>query len=113
MCLRDKITGPNRVILQSPHIAARSCHNRTAPLNAQLFKSGLVPRNEINPRQNMRFIGSLVQPRPFRLPQLKLVVTQIMRDQYVVKWRNSLDTDPRCEVYRIFKQEFCYEPYIK
>ena len=36
-----------------------------------------------------------------------------MRDQYVVKWRNILDTDTRCEVYRIFKQEFNYEPYFK
>ena len=43
----------------------------------------------------------------------KLKIKQVLRDQFIQKWRAELSEMTYCDVYIEFKEKFCLEPYLK
>lgn len=44
---------------------------------------------------------------------LKFSISQILRDQFAQNWKERIMEERNCAVYRLFKQDWCFEPYLR
>lgn len=57
--------------------------------------------------------GLWYDPLALKTPQLKTLIRQRLRDQFLQKWWNDIETDDRCNFYKIIKTEFGNEVFLK
>ena len=43
---------------------------------------------------------------------IKHIVRKSLEDQFCQNWHTELNNSSRCNIYRIFKSEFCFEKYL-
>ena len=42
----------------------------------------------------------------------KSLVKSRLHDQFVQQWFSSVDTSPKCIVYRMYKKDYCFEKFL-